>query len=139
MHSFSRLLFLLNIQFPQTPTNTPTRVFGVSEVREQRNVACTAQTACFKTLRSFFLLQSLLFFKHPFLPPFLTFQVTAVLFPALSVFNSLFQACFTFPPILLSVQPSMSFLSPSPAPSLNLLLLLLAVALHIAVCKQKNK
>lgn len=72
----------------------------------------------------------------------LNFQVTTVSFQALSVFGSLFQTCFTFPLILLSVHPSVSFLSPSPAPSLSrlLLLLLLAVAVHIAVCKQeKNK
>lgn len=56
-------------------------------------------------------------FSHiPLCPPAPLFdgcQVTTVLFPMLSILSSLFQACFTFPLILLSVHPSVFPLSSS--------------------------
>lgn len=131
-------LFLINIQFKPPPTSPQ----GCLE-SEQWNKAFVTICGLFSPeIRSIFLLHPSLFLMMNsqllFRPLFLTFQVT-VLFPLISVFDSLFQACFTFTLILLSVHPSVSFLSHSPSPS-HILLLLLTVAVHIAVCcKQKKK
>ena len=88
-------------------------------VCSQQNVACAAQGVYILHPSGLSVSFTLHFRTHLSLPPpFLTFLVTTVLFPQLVVLNSLFQACFTFPLILLSVHPSVSFLSPSPARSL---------------------
>lgn len=126
-------LFLLNTQFLQTPANITTRVFGV---REQWYIARETSSGLFSS--------SILL--HPFsshitachtstLPPFsvLPGWYSSLSFPLLSVFNLLFHACFTFPPIPLSVH-----LFSVSSFSLLLSSFLHPVAVHIAFCKQHS-
>lgn len=104
MRTFSlAAIFYSTCSFPKPPLRS---LQGCPE-SEQQNVACPPKAVYFfwpnLSPSLFCSMNSLVFF------------CPTVLFALLPIFDALFQTCFTFPLILLYVQPCKSFASPSPS------------------------